>query len=53
MRRNRASARAGSLALVALAWVPATAASQLGPDGSPITIASDYGSVSFGVGGWY
>ena len=35
-RRNRASARVGSLALVVLAWAPSTGASQLGPNGDPI-----------------
>ena len=39
-RQNRVSARVGSLALVALVWVPATVASQLGPDGSPITTSN-------------
>ena len=39
-RRNRVSARVGSLALLTLLWAPAPAASQLGPDGSPITTSN-------------
>ncbi|MBW2404769.1 MAG: hypothetical protein JRF42_13405, partial [Deltaproteobacteria bacterium] len=39
-RRNRVSARVGSLTLLTLLWAPAPAASQLGPDGSPITTSN-------------
>lgn len=48
-RRNRASARVGSLTLLALLSAPATAASQVGPDGSPITTSNYTVDLSRGV----
>ena len=48
-RRNRASVRAGSLTFLALLVVPTTAASQIGPDGSPITTSNYTVDLSRGV----